>query len=471
MDVSTLLAAMAPTQLTQERAAALLPHFEGAMRAAGITNVNRAAMWCAQIGHESAGLRYMEEIADGSAYNGRADLGNIYPGDGPRFKGSGPIQLTGRHNFRAFTRWARAEGHTDHDFEAAPHLVREDPRWGFLAASWYWTQARPQLNRLADAGDLIGATRAINGGTNGLDDRRARWERCLRLGDRLLPGGTPTPSKGAHEALMNYSRDRVTQLTPWNCGPASTETAIQAATGKWVDETQLARELKTHRGGTDWIGQFPAVLNRHIPGADYRVQEMPNDPPTHEQKERLWDHLKASIAAGHPVILNIVSPPNNRPRAVAPSAINLAYPPGGDVYHYVAAIAVAGEGAGRRVWWADSGFAPFGSWISFDQTATLIPPKGYAWSAAPPLSVAAAAAPPTELEVIMSAEVPSYVNPNKKFPAPVALGLIDRQGWENRRLLEATLDALRTLFVALDLPADGLDAEKIIAEAIAKEME
>lgn len=165
--------------------------FNEAMIAAGCTTVRRAAMWCAQIGHESAGLRYMEEIADGSAYNGRQDLGNTQPGDGPRFKGSGPIQLTGRANFRAFSQWCHNKGWvpTPCYFEDHPELVRTDPKWGFLAATWYWVVARPQINSLCDNADLIGVTRAINGGTNRLDDRRDRWNRCLALGDAVLPTG------------------------------------------------------------------------------------------------------------------------------------------------------------------------------------------------------------------------------------------------------------------------------------------
>lgn len=172
---------------SEGRAAELLDAFIGAMRAADITSAERAAMFVAQIGHESAGLQFMEEIASGAAYEWRQDLGNVYAGDGVRFKGSGPIQLTGRANFRAFTRWANEKGHTDLDFEAHPELVRSDPRWGFLAASWYWTVARPQINSMADRKDLEGVTRAINGGLNGLADRRARYERALRFGPNLLP--------------------------------------------------------------------------------------------------------------------------------------------------------------------------------------------------------------------------------------------------------------------------------------------
>lgn len=171
------------------RAREMLDPFVGAMRAAQITTPLRAAHWCAQIGHESAGLVYMEEIASGEAYNGRTDLGNIYPGDGPRFKGSGPIQLTGRHNFGLFSEWCFAKRYTTSPtyFVDHPDLVRTNPKWGFLAASWYWTVARPNLNRLADADDLVGVTKAINGGTTGLDDRRERLTRCKALGAKLLP--------------------------------------------------------------------------------------------------------------------------------------------------------------------------------------------------------------------------------------------------------------------------------------------
>lgn len=171
------------------RARQMLEPFIDAMVAAQINTPLRAAHWCAQIGHESAGLVYMEEIASGAAYEGRADLGNTQSGDGRRFKGSGPIQLTGRHNFTKFSEWCYSKRYVTNprEFVDHPERVRNEPRWGFLAASWYWTVARPQLNSLADADDLVGVTRAINGGTNGLDDRRSRLARCKKLGSKLLP--------------------------------------------------------------------------------------------------------------------------------------------------------------------------------------------------------------------------------------------------------------------------------------------
>lgn len=184
-DAATLARALGCSHATAERYAA---DFNDAMVQAGCTTVNRAAMWCAQIGHESLGLRYMEEIADGSNYEGRADLGNTVRGDGVRFKGRGPIQLTGRTNYTRFGGWAFDRGlvadaryFLTHPTEVATST------WGFLAAAWYWTVARPRLNAQADAGDIVAATRSINGGTNGLADRQERWDRCLQLGSALLP--------------------------------------------------------------------------------------------------------------------------------------------------------------------------------------------------------------------------------------------------------------------------------------------
>lgn len=125
----------------------------------------RLAHFMGQCAHESGGFRYMEEIASGQAYEGRADLGNTQPGDGRRYKGRGPIQLTGRANYRAFGREVGI------DFEAHPEIVAF-PSIGLMAAVRYWNSRG--LNALADADDLVGITRKINGGQNGLDDRRQR---------------------------------------------------------------------------------------------------------------------------------------------------------------------------------------------------------------------------------------------------------------------------------------------------------
>ncbi|OZE77233.1 hypothetical protein CH305_18530 [Rhodococcus sp. 15-649-2-2] len=174
-------------RVSNERYEELVPAWNLALIEADCTSVDRVAMFVAQIGHESGGLLHMQEIASGSAYEGRTDLGNTQPGDGKRFKGHGPIQITGRYNHTKVSEWAYSKG-----FVPTPTFFVDDPNalagdeFGFLGAVWYWTVAR-NMNGFADRQDLLGATKAVNGGTNGLDDRRKFYYRALALGDALLP--------------------------------------------------------------------------------------------------------------------------------------------------------------------------------------------------------------------------------------------------------------------------------------------
>lgn len=138
---------------------------------AKLTTNLRLAHFLAQLAHESAGFRTTEEYASGSAYEGRRDLGNVKPGDGRRFKGRGLIQVTGRANAR---RMSRALGI---DFEANPELLRRFPA-AALTAAIYWDDHR--LNDYADADNILTITRRINGGTNGLDDRKLYLARAKR---------------------------------------------------------------------------------------------------------------------------------------------------------------------------------------------------------------------------------------------------------------------------------------------------
>lgn len=229
MDASTFAAAMGNT-LPSFRYQALLPAWNAALVQAGCTTINRIAMWCAQVGHESVGLKYMSEIASGAAYEGRRDLGNTQPGDGRRFKGHGPIQITGRGNHLAVSRWAYSKGYvpTPTYFVDHPTELGGD-QYGFLGVVWYWTVARP-MNFHADRGDIGTCTRLVNGGFNGLADRTARWNRCRAMGERLLtPGPTSqedddmTPEQArkldeAHAALTML-------LKPWPGGVSDKEPA------------------------------------------------------------------------------------------------------------------------------------------------------------------------------------------------------------------------------------------------------
>jgi putative chitinase len=154
------------------KARAYLPLLNRAMAEAHITTRQRKAMFLAQLAHESVQLRFMEEIASGAEYEGRRDLGNTHPGDGVRYKGRGPIQLTGRANYRAA---GRALGLP---LEANPKMAAR-PSVGFRTAAWFWKTHG--LNALADRGDFVGVTRRINGGTNGLSSRQAYYRRALKV--------------------------------------------------------------------------------------------------------------------------------------------------------------------------------------------------------------------------------------------------------------------------------------------------
>lgn len=147
-----------------------------------INTAKRLAEFLPQLAHESAQFKYMRELADGSAYEGRLDLGNTEPGDGKRFRGRGPIQITGRKNVGLCSMALFG----DNRLLENPELL-ESPQVGCASAGWFWVegaglnlsrQARSygvpagcNLNDLADAGDFEGITLAINGGRNGIEDR------------------------------------------------------------------------------------------------------------------------------------------------------------------------------------------------------------------------------------------------------------------------------------------------------------
>lgn len=140
-----------------------------AMAEWAITTQQRQAAFLAQLAHESGSLRYVRELADGSAYEWRESLGNVKPGDGPRFKGRGLIQITGRANYIA----AGAALHLD--LIAQPALL-EEPRNAARSAGFFWTTHN--LNALADENteeSFRAITKIINGGYNGIEDRLANW--------------------------------------------------------------------------------------------------------------------------------------------------------------------------------------------------------------------------------------------------------------------------------------------------------
>ena len=145
-------------------------------------NINtplRIAHFIAQVAHESGAFQHLKEIASGAAYDtGRlaARLGNTpeADGDGQKYKGRGYIQLTGTSNYRLFDEFTGRK----HDLMNHPERL-ERPDLAMLAAGWYWS--RNDLNSLADRDDLLSITKRINGGTNGMADRQALYDKALAV--------------------------------------------------------------------------------------------------------------------------------------------------------------------------------------------------------------------------------------------------------------------------------------------------
>lgn len=188
--------------MPKANAALWAPALSGAMQEFGINSPLRAAAFLAQLAHESVELTRLEENLNYSAqrlvqvwprrftaaiaatyarqperianyvYGNRADLGNgdEASGDGWRFRGRGPIQLTGRANYR------RAGTKLGLPLEQQPDLVAKDAAIGARVAGLFWRDKN--LNVPADNGDLIKVTKIINGGTHGLQERLAYYERA-----------------------------------------------------------------------------------------------------------------------------------------------------------------------------------------------------------------------------------------------------------------------------------------------------
>jgi putative chitinase len=110
-----------------------------------------------------------EKIAN-KVYAGR--MGNIEEGDGYAFRGRGIFQLTGRENYANFGHNAAV------DVLSNPDLL-STPEYATLSAGWYWNKR--SLNQYADVMDVESITKRINGGTIGLDNRKAQINKVLDI--------------------------------------------------------------------------------------------------------------------------------------------------------------------------------------------------------------------------------------------------------------------------------------------------
>ncbi|AHD00476.1 peptidoglycan-binding protein [Leisingera methylohalidivorans DSM 14336] len=199
----------------------------------GLNRPHRLSYLLGQTLLESGAFRYDREIWGPTPaqvrYDVRTDLGNTpeRDGDGFRFRGRGPFQITGRANYRAFTAWARRRDPTAPDFEVDPDAVNLDP-WEGLGPLWYWDTRG--LNAPADAGDVRRVTKLINGGYTHFAGRQ-RWTdraqlvllgfaatdaRAFQRSARLAPDGMigPVTRAAMHKALTALPPADPLQLAP-----------------------------------------------------------------------------------------------------------------------------------------------------------------------------------------------------------------------------------------------------------------
>ena len=182
-----------------------------AMRKHGITSLQRTAAFIAQLAHESGEFRYMEELWGPTAAQKRYEpscdlakrLGNMQAGDGRRFKGRGPIQITGRFNYKKYGDLLAIDLIAQPDRAATPEI-------GFATAGLFWE--RNGLNELADAGNFKEITRRINGGQNGAAERERFYEIAKQvLVSAFASGGgsancdMPAAARGAGAAAQALS--------------------------------------------------------------------------------------------------------------------------------------------------------------------------------------------------------------------------------------------------------------------------
>lgn len=133
----------------------------------------RIRHFLSQAAHESGLGKWTKEIANGRLYEYRRDLGNVHPGDGPKYKGAGYIQVTGRYNYQKFAN----EMGDPRIMEGVEYVSKNYP-WSI---SGYWWKMN-NMNALVDSGASVKAvTRRVNKGLRGLREREEYFRRSAVL--------------------------------------------------------------------------------------------------------------------------------------------------------------------------------------------------------------------------------------------------------------------------------------------------
>ena len=175
MDAKTLAAA-AGIPLT--RAQKWVEPINEALKYADITLTRSIASFIAQTGHESLSFSVTKEMGSDS-YLSKYDTGRLAErlgntpqadGDGQLYAGRGLIQVTGKSNYKACSQALFG----DDRLLQQPDLL-EQPKYAALSAAWFWK--KNNLNSLSN--DIMAQTKRINGGLNGIEDRKNRMSVAL----------------------------------------------------------------------------------------------------------------------------------------------------------------------------------------------------------------------------------------------------------------------------------------------------
>lgn len=251
---------------------------------AGLLKPHRLAQYLAQVLHESGDFKYDKEIWGPTPaqirYDTRKDLGNTpeVDGDGKLYMGRSAIQLTGKSNYRQFTKWCKDQGYTAPDFVKKPDLINTDP-WEGLVPIWYWTSRN--LNTWADQGDIETVTKKINGGLNGFTDRVNKYARVglAMLGykpydlkkfqaDRgLQSDGDPGPKtrSAIHMELVNLTAGEKEKPSV-TAAPVTEQVEKEVIVDKPVVPQTVEKEV---RQKTNWLAWLLAFFGTGGAGASW----------------------------------------------------------------------------------------------------------------------------------------------------------------------------------------------------------
>lgn len=176
MDAKTLAAAMG---ISMARAQKWEGPVNDALTFADITLPRSIASFIAQTGHESNSFEWLKEMGN-EKYLNKYDTGKLAErlgntpeadGDGAKYAGRGLIQITGRFNYKQCSQALFGDDRLlDH-----PEIL-EQPQYAALSAAWYWKKNK--LNSLSN--DILAQTQRINGGLNGIEDRKKRMSLALK---------------------------------------------------------------------------------------------------------------------------------------------------------------------------------------------------------------------------------------------------------------------------------------------------